>query len=520
MRLNQLLISAALLQSSVSFAAATFPITIDNQTNIATDENVYVAIKAIIDDKDCMMAFDNSGNGTCEIVNKESDLSKYNYSLASIPHQLNLPQTASGRVYFSVGYPVRLHVDPNTDKIVDPDGFNPRDTNYYTLYDKIEYTFNDNGTWMNPTAVDFFSIPIRITQEGSTSSVKEAGYSSSREQVLDKVSQTFEQYDATSDKHWNKLKLNFNNTLLRLMAPGKAMVEIPNTNPFPLTYLADADSTGFNYTDYLWDYYRTAKLTVDCSELESQVALNDYQFTGHVEGDNFVFKNKDGSSVVSIAKPNNSRPFFAGAGDSFDAENNTPKAIIIREFTSAFEAGLLPAENGTVLNKTFFEQAKPNYYTRNALVADNGGPWYDLYSKALHSLGESQPIYTFAYDDALGQDGTLHDPSGTAPSVAKITLGDMSNTTIPNPYADSTTYQITPIIGKDSQVIYKGKALESNQVLNNVTIPFHVTLNGNEMDIYINPQMVIPFSQQSDGIVIDKTASTQATVIFPSAPKQ
>ena len=37
MRLNQLLISAALLQSSVSFAAATFPITIDNQTNIATE---------------------------------------------------------------------------------------------------------------------------------------------------------------------------------------------------------------------------------------------------------------------------------------------------------------------------------------------------------------------------------------------------------------------------------------------------------------------------------------------------
>lgn len=34
------------------------------------------------------------------------------------------------------------------------------------------------------------------------------------------------------------------------------------------------------------------------------------------------------------------------------------------------------------------------------------GPYYNVYSKALHSFGER--VYAFAFDDAVGEDSTLH----------------------------------------------------------------------------------------------------------------
>ena len=41
---------------------------------------------------------------------------------------------------------------------------------------------------------------------------------------------------------------------------------------------------------------------------------------------------------------------------------------------------------------------KANFYLPNSLLNLPGGHWYDLYSKALHSYGNSQPVSTFAYD--------------------------------------------------------------------------------------------------------------------------
>lgn len=517
--IKQAMLTSISVCSVGAFASGYFPITIENNSKLMANNTVYIAIKASQDGHDCMMRIDDNGMARCEMVNSDTNLSIYNYALSSVKTPIQLPRSESGRIYVSLGYPIQMHVDEKTNKIVDPDGFNPRDSNYYTLYDKVEYTFTQNGTWINPTAVDFFAIPLHISQPGASSKVTEAGLSASRQTVINQVTDQFHQFDRTQHHVWDNLKLTYQGTLLRLMAPAKAMVSIPDQKPFPNNYLQEKNETHYNYIDALWDYYRTATITIDCSELASKIKLNDYQFTGKVEGGHFVFKNKDGSSTVTLTKPDDSRPFFAGAVGSFDAENNTPKAIIIRELTAAFDVGLLPAENGAVLNKIYFNDAKSSYYTNNQWVPSDSGPWFDLYAKALHSIGDNQPIYTFAYDDALGQDGTLHDANGSTPSQATIRIGDMRGSNIPNPYDDKNIYTITPVFGDGSQATYQGKPLESNQLVEGVTMPFHVTLNGKEMDIYVNPKMVLPFSKQSDGIVISATpGKSQATIIFPAIP--
>ena len=298
MNTKQLIFTSFLLHSASGFAGNYFPLDIENNTKIASNKHVYIAIKANNNGKDCMMKIDHKGNAQCISVNKNTNLSDYNYSLATVPSKINLPHSSSGRIYFSIAEPIRLHVDGQTNKIVDPDGFNPRDPNYYTLYDKIEYTFNNSGTWMNPTAVDFFSLPIRINQPGASSSVTKAGYSSSRDQIINGFDNTLIKNDHTPTKEWAKLKLNYNGSLLRIIAPAKAMVNIPQVKPFPSDYLLGGKNSAYNYIDNLWQYYKSANIKVDCQELKSKIKLNNYMFVGKVEGDKFIFRNKDHSYSV------------------------------------------------------------------------------------------------------------------------------------------------------------------------------------------------------------------------------
>ena len=78
---------------------------------------------------------------------------------------------------------------------------------------------------------------------------------------------------------------------------------------------------------------------------------------------------------------------------------------------AAFDAGLLPADDGALLNLDYFKSKKDEFYQVNYNIEGNkGGPWYNVYSEAFNGF-EGQFIYTFAYGDALGQDGTLHDPN-------------------------------------------------------------------------------------------------------------
>lgn len=508
-----------------------FPLELVNNSRIADDNNVYVTIKAInlASGHDCFMHFDNNtGYGQCEDVSSSTQATHYTYKLADLPvdagkHKVYVPKVASGRIYFSVGYPMDLYVDSNTQKIIDPDGFKPRDSNYYTLYDKVEFSYTDAGTWINPTAVDFFSLPLGIEQAGSLPETK-AGLREARSDIIKTLQDSLVANDKTQTKEWNNLFVNYVDdnqlpSLLRFVAPGKAMVKgIADTKPFDPDYLENSKAYGFNYLDTLWDYYTKSSLVIDCGEIATFFKLDNYMFTGKVVDDKLVFTNQTGSYQEIIERPKESRAFFAGAGDSFDAQNNTPKAVIVRQLTSAFEVGLLPAKDGQLLDGKYFRDNKANYYQTNPLLPQTQqGPWYDLYSKALHSFSADQPIYTFAYDDALGQDGTLHDPNAANPSPATITLGDMTGTAIPNPYQDSTVYTITPIIGKGSVVKYNGQTLKSDAPVSGVKIPFHVTVNGQDAFIYLKKPMIKPYFKDADGIVINHQAdSNTATIIFPS----
>ncbi len=207
--------------------------------------------------------------------------------------------------------------------------------------------------------------------------------------------------------------------------------------------------------------------------------------------------------------------------------NHTVGAIIVRALTAAFDAGLLPADNDITLNKDYFKSKHDDFYTNNAHLDNKGGPWFDLYSKEVHNF-KGQPIYTFAYDDALGQDGTLYSPDADNIGKVSVTIGDMTGTTIPDPYTDDTKYMLTVNLGQNQlNAFYELKYGEQSikpgapTILKDVTSPFVVTFNGIEESIYIKYPMVVPYNPIAEGIVIDvnKVNPSSVTINFPGPPK-
>ncbi len=520
----------------------TFPIDFINNAQIVDDKDVFVTIKATNNEKKQCLVEIKDNIGVCKTVTAETNALDYSYRLTDLSrnqdgsYEFNLTQMYSARVYLSVKYPLQLYIDssnPGAIAIIDPDGFKTRDANYYTVYDKFEFTYNNGGMWMNPTAVDFFSIPLQISMPTSTSAFQQAGLSDSRSEILNKVKGIFDEVGAREE--WNKLFLKFgeDDAVLRVMSPGKAMIDTgPGSNPvFAPNYLS-SDKFGLNYIEYVWDYYspeKGNKIKIDYSELagdrDFQPKLsNEYIFEGHTEGDKFIFSNQGNEKSIEIVKPH-SISFFAGAQGSFSFPNHSIGAIIARELTSAFDAGLLPAEDDALLKKSYFESKKGEFYKANPNIkGDNSSPWYDVYSKAFHSF-EGQPVYTFAYDDALGQDGTLRNPNKDAIGKVTVKIGDLSGLNIPNPYEDSLKYTVTVNLGKNGNeayynLVYNGQTIipGPSTILRDVSSPLKVKFNSVDQEIYLKHHMVEPYNPITDGIVIIKNSQDSVTVNFPGPP--
>lgn len=544
---------------SISVSQKLLPVVIKNNLGIAANTDVYVIVKGSLfgptQDVQCLVQFDTEGQGHCVSVTGTTNIASYSYKLSSFPTnpdtvtggvKFYLPQMISARMYFSVKSALRIRIDtsnPSHPTILDPNGFDTRDTNYYTIYDKIEFTFNDIGVFANPTAVDFFSLPITLNWEGQTS-----GFSSSRSSILNSVTTLFTTESSSKSpstySEWSKIFLSYtgldysggsSTSTLRVVAPGKAMVNTGAiSNPvFANDYLSNAATFGFDYINAIWLYYSQPgkMLKIDCSELANDPAfspkLADYNFKGTVvgyssTGGTLVFTNDAQTATVSIGRPQ-SISFFAGAQGTFEYPNHTAGALIVRSLSAAFDAGLLPAPDGAILSKNYFISIHNSFYQANSLLgAGNTGPWYDLYSKALHSISASQHIYTFAYDDVLGQDGTLS-TANTNNAILNIDLQDCTGTAIPDPFTDPATYNVFINIGNNTNrwhnVQYAGQTLIPSSIPANfpaATIPLNVNIDSTNYQIYLLHTMVLPGDILGNGIVVTHQSGNQYTINIPA----
>ena len=472
---------SVMAQNSVPVKPGYFPLIIKNDTQDTFNiQDVYLLALGKEGAKQCAMSFSAEKVGgqqaevaTCNDISANMDTKNYTYSVSKLPAYdassqsvlLYIPHVISGRAYVSLNnkltFPI-VKTSAGDYAFQSPNMNNKSDPNYNILFDKFEYTYDDTNTfWINPTAVDFFAIPITL-QSFDQKKISGAPLSVARNDLLNTIITTIQSHDETPKGDWNNVIVKDisgrTDTVLRVAAPYVA----PD---FPIeTYLAQPDN---NYIQMLIKYYKTHEITIDCIELagDKYAPIHDfyngdtnpqlYQFTGKVEDidgePTFVFVNNPPQgykayNAINISLNDTkaiSTGFFMPGQEPFSTANHSVKSVIVKNLTAAFSAGLLPADDQVVLNSAFFKAHKDSYYRDNPLIDNNGGPWYDLYSKGIHA---AIPItYAYAYDDVLGQDGTLNSQNNAEPIV--VTIGNMGGVPIPNPYTPAGPTHAQPVTG-------------------------------------------------------------------------
>lgn len=415
------LLSSLLIFLNWQTTTANFSVKIEDKTNNKQIQNIYLLVTGINPStgNQCFLQVNKDGQASrCVDVGLGTDSTTFSFDYRELKnYTMVLPNIISGRVYISLNKKLKMPIvksDTGNFGIAHPSPYNSTDPSYDLFFDKVEFTYIGNNTWTNPTAVDFFNLPLSIEQNG-----KNYGLTAPRKDIIAGV---IESFDKAPNKAWQKLIVkNDKGDVLRILAPGR------DNNYFDKNYLT---GTPYSWVDDVWDYYKTHTLLIDASELKGNPAaprLGDYIFTGKVVGNNFIFTNKSGDHTQIIGKPE-SNPFFLGAQGEFNAQNNTPRAIIARNLSAAWCVGLLPAPTGTLLNREYYLKNQNKFYTENPLLSPASklnGPYYNLYGKAIHNF--STTVYTFAYDDAFGYDGT-NGSTDTYPAM--LTIGDMSGVTI------------------------------------------------------------------------------------------
>lgn len=456
----RLLLFTIFIFSTTSFAGArSFNITFNNQAQDV--QHVYLLLKGSIQGKPCFIRIKKLAHpndqtiSPCEPINASTQ--PINYAFDAINNvSFRVAPLSSARMYVSVNKPLIMHINKD-GSVAEPSVYdsNPASNpDYKTLFDKVEFTYDTNGnTYFNPTAVDFISLPISITQHNNT-----FGLTTDRETAFASIQHTFN--EELNSQEYQRLIIKDNNTLLRILAPGR------ESHSFNGNYLNP-------YIDWLFNDYYASKngvpnhtLTLQLVEASGVVpgkprilSENEGKFTGFVKGADFEFKNVLGDTIiinrssftsnslfmaamgninVSISPTTQSR-IAAGIKDpnqqkqAINNLSNGYKAVAVKFISSAWAVGLLPTPSGDVIDQNYIRQKigtdVNHIYQQRAVLPtnlQNQGPWYQLYGKAIHLL--TPHLYAFPYDDVLGLDGT-NASNDSYPAV--VTLHGMNHTATP-----------------------------------------------------------------------------------------
>lgn len=467
--------------SGVPSMANYFPVEVQNNVGPGASQNGVTAVYLLFTGKQmaspnptCLMSLSpttvpgyNAWIASCQNLTLQTQVSQYSYPMSTLqpnsnPVLIYIPNVISGRTFVSLNnsldMPITIAADGSLS-IQAPSLSNPTDGNYNLIYDKFEYTYDNTDTfWIDTTSVDDFALPIALSYTDPTTQATQLnGYTNQdRSTIITSIQNVL---SSQGNSNWQHLvvkdSVSNTGTIMRIDAPNTS----PDFNP---NYLTALNGYGFNYVNALIKYYSNSAhaILVNCSEVDSPkypeyVKLgngtdpNAYIFKGYVVGNKFVFTNEPSnpadSMVVSIDLSKAQSIDFFGPGQApFDTPNGTVRSVMIKNLTAAFSVGLLPAKGGTTLNN-LFSTSHTNYYTTNSIlkkkynaynqVPTGKGPWFDLYAHAVHSTA-ADPVYAFAFDDVLKQDGTISvSNSSPGPTVAPviITLGSVDNLVVPSP---------------------------------------------------------------------------------------
>ncbi|WP_026075215.1 beta-1,3-glucanase family protein [Cellulomonas massiliensis] len=281
---------------------------------------------------------------------------------------LQVPRGFSGRVYFSFGDKVPFKLTP--DGLVQPAPWAGGDPSANILFDWSEFTYNNDGLWLNSSQVDMFAVPHAVLVTGADGTTKRTGdtVTNGRLNVANALK---------ADPAWaGSVVTRSDGTLLRILSPGKAA----GAGLMSATYL---DS----YIASAWSAYASKTLTVVPFKDQPSV-----KYFGRTSGTTMTFTNSAGQQVASFQRPSSADVW--GCDGRLHAPNDQVVGPIARTLCAALFRGTL----GTIDTQPstdasqFYKSTPPNRY-----------------GKAVHEAMADGKAYAFAFDDVGAFESLVHD---------------------------------------------------------------------------------------------------------------
>lgn len=284
--------------------------------------------------------------------------------------------------------------------------------------------------------------------EGASTQYSNTGLYQPRSFIISHAATVFKSAPHPEDVQWSNLCLS-NSTqcktsqVLRIVSTGKAIAASPSI--FDQNYLDNVTSYGYSYISDIWtgtnSYYRPTANGGKGNTLNLSVGVTSpmtatYTYTGSVQTDNtFKFTSSDGGPDVVFPAPTTSATPVPPGTTSYNifsaqeffttgpAAGGTANDAVSKLVQEAIIAGLVPTTDQ--LSLSYLTSKQPVFYTINPNLSFQGqktGPWYDLYSQALHSLGS---IYTFGFDEPLWPQTLIGGPFEDSSTYIGITIGNV-----------------------------------------------------------------------------------------------
>lgn len=301
---------------------------------------------------------------------------------------LTVPHIAGGRIYFSLGQPLKFFINPGP-ALVEPSVANPADPNIHIDWGFCEFTFNSDQLYANISYVDFVSdiaIGLNLTTVNSgTQTVRGL-----MPKGLTNIASALRAQTASDGQPWDKLIVNSQGRNIRVLSPNLGRV---------------GNGSLFNgyfepYVDQVWSHYGNQPLHID-TQAQWGVVTAEMRNSSLA----FVTEGAGGGSQKPItnpsifSKPSTADIFSCSTGPFATGSNGLTNAIIPR-LSAAFNRSTLLKTNQLPANQSLFYQERiTNHYCR-----------------VVHANNYDGKGYAFPYDDVQ--------PTGGADQSGEVHAGD------------------------------------------------------------------------------------------------
>lgn len=337
---------------------------------------------------------------------------------------------------------------------------------------------------------------------------------------------------------------------LPAVQPGPEQFKNYNYPPFPLDYLTAASYGNTNtFANNLFSHY-TGGTNLYISTGGSSPTVYECVVSGTTPNQVLTCTGISGPNTGDISTLNESdlNTFKMYSGSQV-MTGGTDADVLGFYFGDAFTVGFLGSSIGTSnsgpppnspINITDAVQWQP-YYTSSYYSSSSfsGGPWYDVYAKALHAYAVRNTVsgtlngiglcYAYDFDDSLGISGAITPSDLTDKQLypyATLILGEI-DTPIPDPYNDVNTYDVTFNFAGTTLEYRNGGAWTPvltgatvNGLTSNRTTPLEIKYTngqGPTGDHYFNVYLYYQFMQPTATYNSSEVAIINASTITPNS---